>query len=211
MTPNRGMKECQKCGIDHYQPKPGQSSCLKCAKETFSLEGKPYCDGCPAGQEMGQVDFHGGEAGASTTEDGFYFTCPFNGHCPALRSLHYWKSKKKALLSKDQRIWYRFNKPLVVVAFSFQANVDGMAPIDGRGYEFFGSNNPDCQKDNVPLHTPHLMNKYFVEIPNKKAFYCYGFKIMKGGKAEFAAIRPPIRVCLRVRVCDGGFVCDLRV
>ena len=146
---------------------------------------------CKAGEEIGQVSFNKGEAGADSTEKEFNPNCAFNGVCGEKRILEYWKSAK---MSKDVHLWYKFDEPRIIVAFNFQV-VEDFAPIQGMKYIFYGTNSSDCVKQQTELHRPTTKREYFVEIDNKKSFTCYGFKIKKVGKdVKHAAIRPPVKV-----------------
>ena len=190
-----GAKECTKCAVRSYQDKPGKRKCLACPEGTTNVAGSVNCHGCRPGYHMGLISFAGnGKAGASSAKPSQHDSnnhylpkCPFLDECNMFRSRQYWMSEQD---SNVHYLWFKFNVAKTIVAFSFQV-VEEIAPIKGMNFEFYGSNNEDCEQSRTVLYRPKQINQFMVKIEsNKKAFICYGFRIF----GAQAAVRPPIKV-----------------
>ena len=208
-APERGTNQCLQCPRNMYQDKVGQSQCIRCPEGKMTVEGSVSCFGCPAGQHIGRIDFHGlGIAGASSafrsqTNESIFgekvildhsADCPFLAeNCPR-RKYRYWKSRE-SVTAGSQYLWFKFKIPRVIVAFSF-VGVEEFVPVNGLGFRFYGSNSTSCLSHRTTLYEPEQRNQFFVKIEsNTKAFLCYGFEFIVDGSVHFAALRPPIQVC----------------
>ena len=94
------------------------------------------------------------------------------------------------------KLWFKFNEKRVVVAFSYQANVDIYHPVLGNNFYFYGTNSSDCISNTKDLYEMKEGGRFYVKIENKEAHLCYGFTIPVKGNVKVAAIRAPIKVCI---------------
>ena len=214
-----GQKECKECP-KHTTNKRGSSNCFGCkagmemGRIKFEEEGEAGSsnvvyqvgngdDDVEDEEDNYPADFH--NLVHRTAKCAFLFTCP-----SPTRNNHIWQGMKLRK-EKDTRfrsifkdgewkyvavaarhfLWFRFKQPRVIVAFSYQV-VEGIPPIDGKDFVFYGTNSNDCQSSREKLYTSTTRKEFLVKIEhNKKAFKCYGFSIY--GKK--VAIRPPVKVC----------------
>ena len=159
----------------------------------MTKEGSVDCFGCPAGQDLGRINFaEAGVAGASVAQDDA--NCPFLYDCfiTKYRTLQYWswESGWEESVEREKFLWFKFQEPKAIVAFAFQI-VEDYAPLRAMNFVFYGTNSTDCQTDLTDLYEPIQENKMFVKIENKKLFTCYGFKIPAPDRV---AMRPPVQV-----------------